>query len=745
MKRDEEYGKIKKTEAENNQKNEIRETATGSSENKAKKEGKNEKEEKKAIKTENEFMKKDDYDEQDIIDQISKISEKVNIPDSLHPENIEKLLEGKKQKKRFSPYQIGLVAAACVVVAAGIGMWQYGKGNAGQTDSSKVAAAGTQADSGASNGGQNKETKISNSKKIKTAKSYDEIYKYIKRAEENSGIAMYARGSNEIAAVQESASTAKATTSSGTETASMADTGAATAVADGSYSQTNVRQAGVDEGDIAKTDGTYLYVREDNGRTIDVVDVGQTQTNTPENAKQTGNANAADGAKTDAGQLKKYSEITLGEEYTIQEFYVNTDQKKLIIVCQKECSDKENKKTNTDTWNQSKTAAVTYDIRDIKKPVKEGEVTQSGTYNSSRMADGYLYLFSEYYTNGNIVKGKPVTYVPLINEKEMSQSSICLPPVNCGTMYEVISSIDITKPDETADNKAVLSQGGQMYVSNRNIYYYESEWQQNNQTVTTLRKISYKKGKLKAVAQGKVKGYLNDTFSLDEYKGNLRLFTTNDDENMVTILDKKLDKISSIENLAKGESIYSARFLGEAGYFVTYEQVDPLFSVDLSNPEKPKILGKLKIPGFSEYLHFYGENQLLGIGMSTDEESGISEGVKVTMFDISDRADVKEEATLVLDDLYGTNVGYDYKSVLADAGKNRIGFSGYSQNGETYCLLTYNENDKKFETILKEEVNGNTSQGIRGIYIQDTLYVISGNIIEAYDMNSGEKTGDIIL
>lgn len=745
MKWDEEYGKIEKTEAENNQKNEIRETATGSSENKAKKEGENEKEEKKAIKTENEFMKKDDYDEQDIIDQISKISEKVNIPDSLHPENIEKLLEGKKQKKRFSPYQIGLVAAACVVVAAGIGMWQYGKGNAGQTDSSKVAAAGTQADSGASNGGQNKETKISNSKKIKTAKSYDEIYKYIKRAEENSGIAMYARGSNEIAAVQESASTAKATTSSGTETASMADTGATTAVADGSYSQTNVRQAGVDEGDIAKTDGTYLYVREDNGRTIDVVDVGQTQTNTPENAKQTRNANAADGAKTDAGQLKKYSEITLGEEYTIQEFYVNTDQKKLIIVCQKECSDKENKKTNTDTWNQSKTAAVTYDIRDIKKPVKEGEVTQSGTYNSSRMADGYLYLFSEYYTNGNIVKGKPVTYVPLINEKEMSQSSICLPQVNCGTMYEVISSIDITKPDETADNKAVLSQGGQMYVSNRNIYYYESEWQQNNQTVTTLRKISYKKGKLKAVAQGKVKGYLNDTFSLDEYKGNLRLFTTNDDENMVTILDKKLDKISSIENLAKGESIYSARFLGEAGYFVTYEQVDPLFSVDLSNPEKPKILGKLKIPGFSEYLHFYGENQLLGIGMSTDEESGMSEGVKVTMFDISDRADVKEEATLVLDDLYGTNVGYDYKSVLADAGKNRIGFSGYSQNGETYCLLTYNENDKKFETILKEEVNGNTSQGIRGIYIQDTLYVISGNIIEAYDMNSGEKTGDIIL
>ena len=206
-----------------------------------------------------------------------------------------------------------------------------------------------------------------------------------------------------------------------------------------------------------------------------------------------------------------------------------------------------------------------------------------------------------------------------------------------------------------------------------------------------------------------------------------------------------MDKISSIENLAKGESIYSARFMKEAGYFVTYEQVDPLFSVDLSNPEKPKILGKLKIPGFSEYLHFYGEDKLLGIGMSTDEESGVSEGVKITMFDITDRTDVKEESTLVLDDLYGTNAVYNYKSVLVDQQKNRIGFSGYSQNGETYCLLTYNGKEKKFETILKEEINGNTSQGIRGIYIEDTLYVISGNIIEAYDMDTGKKMGDIIL
>lgn len=646
------------------------------------------------MRRENEQEKKQNgYCEQDMVDQIARLSENTEVPDSLRPENIERLLKGKKQKKHFHAYRIGL-AAACVAVVTGIIVWQYGSLHHGMADSKRVSA-------------DNAERKISGSRKIRIAESYDEIYKYIKRSQGNEGIAMYARSGNE--------------TSAAADTGSGNETSAAAMDADGGYSQTNVRQSGVDEGDIAKTDGTYLYVREDNGRTIDIVDAGE-------------------------GQLEKYNEITLEKEYTIQEFYIDTDRKKLVAVCQKECADADNKKqAGTAVRQQTKTAAVTYDISDIKKPVKEGEVTQSGTYNSSRMADGYLYLFSEYYTGSNVVKDKPVTYVPMVNDKAMSQSSICLPPENCGMMYEVISSVDISKPDETADHKAILSEGGQMYVSKKNIYYYESGWQQDNQTVTTLRKISYNKGKLKAAAQGKVKGYLNDTFSLDEYKGNLRLFTTNNDENLVTILDKKLDKISTIENLAKGETIYSARFMGESGYFVTYEQVDPLFSVDLSDPEKPKILGKLKIPGFSEYLHFYGEDRLLGIGMSTDEESGVAEGVKITMFDITDRSDVKEESTLVLDDLYGSHAAYDYKSVLVDPEKNVIGLSGYSQNGESYYLLTYNRTDRKFETILQEEVNGNTSQGIRGIYIEDTLYVISGNIIEAYDMNTGVKSGDIIL
>ena len=544
----------------------------------------------KCMRRENEHEKKQNgYCEQDMVDQIARLSENTEVPDSLRPENIERLLKGKKQKKHFHSYGIGL-AAACVAVITGIIVWQYGSLHHEMTDSKRMSAGNT-------------ERKIIGSRKIRIAESYDEIYKYIKRSQGNEGIAMYVRSGNE--------------TSAAADTGSGNETSAAAMDADGRYSQTNVRQSGVDEGDIAKTDGTYLYVREDNGRTIDIIDAGK-------------------------GQLEKYNEITLEKEYTIQEFYIDTDRKKLVAVCQKECTDADNKKqVGTAVRQQTKTAAVTYDISDIKKPVKEGEVTQSGTYNSSRMADGYLYLFSEYYTGSNVVKDKPVTYVPMVNDKAMSQSSICLPPENCGMMYEVISSVDISKPDETADHKAILSEGGQMYVSKKNIYYYEEEWTGNGkQEKTLLRKLSYKKGKLAVVAQKTFRGYLNDSFSIDEYDGYLRMVVTRGKTNAVYVLDQKLKLTGKITNLAKDERVYSARFLGNTGYFVTYKETDPLFSVDLSNPKNPKILGRLKIPGFSNYLHFYGEDKLLGIGMDVDKKGDVTDGVKLSMFDISDKKNV---------------------------------------------------------------------------------------------------------
>ena len=636
-----------------------------------------------------------DKNEKNVMDRIRKATDDVEVPDRLKPERMQEVLEGKKPKKRLQIYQIGLLAAACLAVVSGILLW---------TSSKEDLAVGINR---SQNGGKEK---ISDDKQIASAESYEQIYDYIKEYQDRMEIQERSSTTYDIGSM---------------EMESSEDSAATSGRYSGDYSQTNVRQEGVDEGDIVKTDGRYLYVVEDNVQTVDIV-------------------------KADGGNLEKSGSIELGKDYDIREIYLNTEKQKLVIVCERVVLYNDSFEAQTDSveddyvWDEQKTVAITYDIQDVSHPSEEGRVSQSGSYSSSRMAGGYLYLFSEYYVGGEIDKVEPRTYIPLINEKTIEESSICLPQIAQGCMYEVITSINIENPDQVEDNKAIFSKGGQVYVSNHNIYFYETEWSDFDSSVTTIRKISYQNGQLEAKKQGSFKGYLTDSFSIDEYDGYLRVVTTFGDTNAVYVLDENLKVTGSIEDLAEDERIYSARFFGDTGYFVTFRETDPLFSVDLSDPENPKILGELKIPGFSEYLHFYGEDRLLGIGMSADEETGSAENVKLSMFDISDNTDVKEVAMYELEDVFGTDVSYDYKSVLADPEKNLIGFAGYTWSGENYYLFTYDEKDG-FICKLEEEINGNTSRGTRGIYIQDTLYVIQGNVIEAYRLSDSEKVGDFIL
>ena len=636
-----------------------------------------------------------DKNEKNVMDRIRKATDDVEVPDRLKPERMQEVLEGKKPKKRLQIYQIGLLAAACLAVVSGILLW---------TSSKEDLAVGINR---SQNGGKEK---ISDDKQIASAESYEQIYDYIKEYQDRMEIQERSSTTYDIGSM---------------EMESSEDSAATSGRYSGDYSQTNVRQEGVDEGDIVKTDGRYLYVVEDNGQTVDIV-------------------------KADGGNLEKSGSIELGKDYDIREIYLNTEKQKLVIVCERVVLYNDSFEAQTDSveddyvWDEQKTVAITYDIQDVSHPSEEGRVSQSGSYSSSRMAGGYLYLFSEYYVGGEIDKVEPRTYIPLINEKTIEESSICLPQIAQGCMYEVITSINIENPDQVEDNKAIFSKGGQVYVSNHNIYFYETEWSDFDSSVTTIRKISYQNGQLEAKKQGSFKGYLNDSFSIDEYDGYLRVVTTFGDTNAVYVLDENLKVTGSIEDLAEDERIYSARFFGDTGYFVTFRETDPLFSVDLSDPENPKILGELKIPGFSEYLHFYGGDRLLGIGMSAYEETGSAENVKLSMFDISDNTDVKEVAMYELEDVFGTDVSYDYKSVLADPEKNLIGFAGYTWSGENYYLFTYDEKDG-FICKLEEEINGNTSRGTRGIYIQDTLYVIQGNVIEAYRLSDSEKVGDFIL
>lgn len=635
-----------------------------------------------------------DKREQDILTQLEEKTKNIEVPDGLQPDAVDKMLTAHNRKdRRWRPARIAGLAAACLVLAAG------------------VTAAVIWNSSGTSRIQTGQES-ASGGDKIASAKDYDQIYSYIENynKQQKKEEAVYGVLESKEIATEDSA--AKSADNAEPQM-SRSDSGAAASA----YSTTNVRQEGVDEADTSKTDGKYLYVLKDSRQEIAVVE-------------------------TEEGSLTESGAISVEKGMTIEEFYLNPEKKRLVMICSK--SEEGDGNLFRDMGVSTSTEAVTYDVGDPTQPVELGRIRQSGSYSSSRMSGDYLYLFSTYYTGTGISRGDEKSFVPLVNEKPLAIDDIYLPPVDMGNMYEVVTALDIEEPDTITDSKAIFSKGGQIYVSNENIYYYENEWEKPDKTSTTVRKIAYKDGRLRAEAQGTFDGYLNDSFSIDEYKGYLRVAVTTGDTNSVYVMDDKLKVIGSIEGLAEDERIYSARFMGDAGYFVTFRETDPLYSVDLSDPKKPEIKGALKIPGFSDYLHFYGEGLLIGIGMDVDEDTSVTGGVKLTMFDITDMTDVKEKDTYAMENVYSTDVSYDYKAALVDAGKNLIGFPGYESGGQKYYLFSYSTKDG-FKCLLDEEINGSGAIPARGIYIGDILYIVQGNIVESYSLSNYKKIGDIIL
>ena len=633
--------------------------------------------------------------EQDLLYKIEVGSENVVVPDSLKPENMKKKLEQcaweERRRKRRRQWKFAGAAAACIVLVAGITVYQN-RTRMVKSDSAVINSADSSDGVVAKSVEKCPVNKGNQENQKYYAKSYKEIRKYIEASEKEE--------------------TAKGSTK---EQQSCAD-------ATGDYSNTNVRQEGVDEADVAKTDGRYLYVLEDGGDDVSIVDT-----------------------KT---SMKKISEIKAPKDETIEEFYLTEKNKKVVMICSNSSDDdyvEDVTRSSLISKQTEGTRVVTYDVQDKKHPKKAGEVSQNGEYELSRISDGYLYIFSNYWVAEKWKKKYPSTYIPYVDGDLMKAKDIYLPEGTKGCMYEIVSSINLKQPDKIADSKAIFSEGGDAYVSNKNIYYYEEEWTGNGkQEKTLLRKLSYKKGKLAVVAQKTFRGYLNDSFSIDEYDGYLRMVVTRGKTNAVYVLDQKLKLTGKITNLAKDERVYSARFLGDTGYFVTYKETDPLFSVDLSNPKNPKILGRLKIPGFSNYLHFYGEDKLLGIGMDVDKKGDVTDGVKLSMFDISDKKNVKEEHKYTLKDVYSTDVEWDYKAALIDVEKNIIGFPAGGENRQMYYLFSYTE-EKGFQCNMKEKIYGSDALSTRGIYIKDRLYVIHGNVLKAYSLKTYRKVDDCLL
>ena len=662
--------------------------------------------------------------EKELEELIRLMAENTGIPAAIHPDAVEKKLEAAKteKKRRLRRKYITGAAAACLCIAVGIaGSYLHFSQETSETSDTTAglsdSAAGAPSDSGV-------EESL-----IASAESYDEIYKYIQAEREQSetDAGIFSR----FGILEESASTADSAASG-----SALNSGSAAFAGDSgnSYSDTNVREEGVGEADIVKTDGSSLYIV--NSQAVEIVGI-------------------------ESAEMEELAEIRMADDCYIKELYVQDDSLVIMYTRTEPSVDEDGYYNNYRDY----TNALVYDISDRTNPVKVGNISQSGYYNTMRVRDGYVYVISNFYADAAAPRADTAAYIPEVQGSTMEASDIYMPQRQMGNQYTVITSFSLEDPSEKTDSKAVFGSSGMCYVSTENIYVTEGWYGQDDAEVTqtSIRKVAYKEGILQGEAQTKVDGTLNDSFSIDEYNGYLRLVTTvspvssgdggiarffsgdtggrqQEDSNSLYVLDENLEIAGEIHDLAKDESVYSARFMGDVGYFVTFKQVDPLFSVDLSDPSAPEIIGKLKIPGFSEYLHPYGDGQLLGIGMDVDEESVTTDGVKISMFDISNPADVNEEENYVLEDLYGTDVGYNYKEVFVDVEKNLFGFMAYGDTTK-YFIFTYDENG--FKEVFSRELTlyGN----VRGLYAGERFYLVNGNTVESFTMDAFQKVDDIVL
>ncbi len=485
------------------------------------------------------------------------------------------------------------------------------------------------------------------------------------------------------------------------------------------HSETNTQVDGVAEADIVKTDGRYIYSSSAAERKIRIIKAGKEP------------------------KLVKTIEFDNPETSFMSNMYLVGD--KLVLMA----SRADDRKLGTIVY--------IYDVSVPEKAEKVYECKQSGFYNTSRVIGDKLYLISNYTLNvGDAQKEEPETFVPYVECKNYDgavRAGDVFINKNCSrAVYTVICGYDITS-GKLIGSQSLLGGTYTLYCSAENII--TADYAKDGKT--NVARFAIKDGKVEFKATGQIDGNLLNQFSIDEHKGYFRFVTTIEKgaetkdngvisytfsrTNALTVLDMELKPVGGIGNIAPDERVYSVRFMGDIAYFVTFRQVDPLFSVDLKDPKNPKIIGALKIPGFSSYLFPYGEGKLLGIGQDADEKTGRTGGIKLSMFDITDPTDVNETAKLILDVNYSPAL-YGHKESLVDFGKNVIGFSVYGNFGSEYRIFSF----KDGAFVLEQRIElGKEFDNVRGLYIGEEFYIVTDGTLYVFNMNDYSEIARISL
>ena len=426
------------------------------------------------------------------------------------------------------------------------------------------------------------------------------------------------------------------------------------------YSATNIQVAGVDEADIVKTDGEYIYLVSSNKSII-------VKAYPP-------------------GEAQIVSQIEL--EGTIIGIFLNGAR---LVLFEQEMpyylyyDDMPVEEESPIGYISPTIAIKVYDVSDRDNPQLQREVSSDGQYVSSRMIGDYIYVV----VNEPVYEEEGEPILPEIrvggNETEIPATDIYYSNVSdYYYMYTTIIALNTQNDDQEPTYETILlGASSTLYVSLNNIYLTFPVWGTDifgrevwDSPRTSIHRLHIEGDEIEYVASGEVPGMVLNQFSMDEYANHFRVATTTWGEttsNHVYILDMDLNIVGSLEDLAPGETIYSARFMGERGYLVTFKQVDPLFVIDLSDPRHPEELGYLKVTGYSDYLHPYDETHIIGIGKETTDAGEFAwyQGVKISLFDVSDVGNPQEISKLEIGDR-GTDSPalWDHKAFLFDKSRN---------------------------------------------------------------------------
>ena len=539
------------------------------------------------------------------------------------------------------------------------------------------------------------------------------------------------------------------------------------------YSETNIQVQGVDEADIVKTDGDYIYSLSENNVIITNV--------------------------KDPANIKVESKIN---EKIPEDLVLYKD--KLVIISA----------DNSRGYGDSNTIVSIYDISDKANPKKVKSFELYEPYFTTRCIDNKLYVFSSGYLR---VKDDKVVrdYKEDNKAKKLSLDKIKYLIDSYSNIQTLIAEVDLNNLDKDINLDSYLINISNAYISENSIYLLDEGYNHDEDVrpfdifgpkgifvafedvdfsyneETTIYKFNIDKNKgVSYSAKTDIDGHSINQYSMDEKDGNLRIALETIDGTRIAILDDKLHLLGETEKVAEDEEMRASRFVGDKAYLVTYETTDPLFVVDLSDVKDPKILGELKIPGYSTYLHPYDDTHLIGIGVDTEEiidrdefgevisSRAIVTGMKMSLFDVSDVNNPKQLAqTTIGDSRTVSAVLTNPKALLFSKEKELIAIPVNNYQDE-FSIEDYEDYDDVTEAFTEYEKpyisegyfvyninleNGFTLKGVinheksessryyrdskllRGLYIEDNLFTVSEEAIKVNKLDNLDEISNISL